>query len=152
MEIERKFLVKARPPNWKGRSGSKIRQGYFHLCAKDLEIRLREKGSQCFITVKSGHGKVRREEEIRISREHFKHLWPLVRGASVVKTRYRLPHAGRIIELNVYGGRHRGLMTAEVEFPSTRNSNSFEPPEWLGREITEDRRYSNESLANRGRP
>lgn len=147
MEIERKFLVKNCPVGLKRLAGSKIRQGYFPVCGHKLEIRLRQKGSQCFITFKEGRGKVRREEEIRISKKHFKKLWPLVRAASVTKTRYRIGHAGRTIELDVYGGAHRGLKVAEVEFPSGRKGNAFKPPGWIGREITGNRRYANQSLA-----
>ncbi|MGZ4971814.1 MAG: CYTH domain-containing protein [Limisphaerales bacterium] len=147
MEIERKFLVKNCPAGWKRLSGSKIRQGYFPVCGKGLEIRLRQKGSQYFITFKEGLGKVRREEEIRISEEHFRKLWPLVRAVSVTKTRYRVAHSGRTIELDVYSGEHQGLKVAEVEFPSRRKCNAFKPPAWLGREITGNRRYANESLA-----
>jgi adenylate cyclase len=151
MEVERKFLVKSLPPGWKSMSCSRIRQGYFSLRGKVVEIRLREKSSQCFITIKAGRGTIRLEEEIPISRQRFKRLWPLVRAATVVKTRYRIPHRGRTIELDVYQGHHRGLMTAEVEFAAPRSAKSFEPPRWLGREITGNRRYANESLAHRGR-
>lgn len=146
MEIERKFLVKNCPRGWKRHSGSKIRQGYFPVRGHDLEIRLRQKDSQCFITFKEGRGKARQEEEIRISKQHFKKLWPLVRAASVTKTRYRIEHAGRTIELDIYGGAHRGLKVAEVEFPK-QTGTTFKRPPWLGREITGNRRYANESLA-----
>ncbi len=152
MEIERKFLVKSLPPGWKATSGSPIRQGYFSLRDKHVEIRLRERSSKCFITIKAGRGRVRIEEEIAISRRRFETLWPLVREASVVKKRYRFPYAGREIEVDIYEGRHRGLMTAEVEFGSLRQAEAFEPPAWLGREITGHRRYANESLARSGLP
>jgi hypothetical protein len=56
MEIERKFLVNSLPPNWKRGSGSEILQGYFSLSSRDVEIRLRRKDSQHFLTVKSGRG------------------------------------------------------------------------------------------------
>ncbi len=147
MEIERKFLVNSLPPGWKATSGVPIRQGYFSLRDKEVEIRLREKSSKCFITIKAGRGRLRLEEEIAISRQRFKTLWPLVRGACVVKTRYELPYAGLTIELDIYHGRLRGLMTADVEFRSPRQAEVFEPPAWLGREITGNRRYANETLA-----
>jgi adenylate cyclase len=147
MEIERKFLVKSLPPGWKPASGSPIRQGYFSLRDQGVEIRLREKASKCFITIKAGRGRVRLEEEIPISRKRFETLWPLVRVASVAKKRYRIPRAGRVIELDIYQGRRRGLMVAEVEFRSVGDAKAFQPPPWLGREITGNRRYANEYLA-----
>jgi len=151
MEIERKFLVRSLPPRWSRLSGSQIRQGYFCISRKELEIRLREKGSQHFITIKQGRGKIRREEEIRIGKEHFNNLWPIVSATSVIKKRYRIPYNQITIELDIYQGRHRGLRIAEVEFSSKREADSFEPPEWLGREVTGNGRYANASLACRGK-
>lgn len=147
MEIERKFLVKARPPEWKTAPKSLIRQGYFSVSDQDVEIRLRKKDSKGFITIKAGSGCERLEEEIPLARKSFETLWPLVRVASIVKKRCRIRHAGRVIELDIYEGRHRGLMIAEIEFRSVREAKAFGPPSWLGREITGNRRYANESLA-----
>ncbi len=151
MEIERKFLVKSLPSGWRKSPGSHIRQGYFSLRPKDVEIRLRQKGEVYFLTIKGGRGRIRLEEEIPISKKRFQRLWPLVRHACVIKTRHPILHDGRKIEVDVYGGPHRGLVTADVEFPTTSASNSFKPPPWLGQEITGNRRYANESLARRGR-
>jgi CYTH domain-containing protein len=116
---------------------------------KDLEIRLREKGSQRFITVKQGRGRIRQEEEIRIGKENFDKLWPIVRDTRVIKKRFRIPYKQITIELDIYQGRHRGLRVAEVEFSSKREADSFEPPQWFGREVTGNRRYANASLACR---
>ena len=151
MELERKFLVKSRPRGLRVVSASPIRQGYFYLRNKEVEIRLREKGPECFITIKAGRGRSRLEEEIHLSKRQFEKLWPLVRSACVIKTRYRIPYAGQTIELDIYKGRHRGLITAEVEFESRSKSESFQPPPWFGREITRNRHYANVSLAHRQR-
>jgi CYTH domain-containing protein len=35
-----------------------------------------------------------------------------------------------------------------VEFPSEASYRKFEPPSWLGREVTGEKRYSNVRLAN----
>ena len=150
MEIERKFLLKSPPPGWRKSSGCRIRQGYFALQQKDLEIRLRQRGKDCFLTIKKGLGGTRLEEEIPISKQCFERLWPLVRDVCVVKTRYSISYAGRKIEVDIYEGHNRGLITAEVEFPTRVASRSFSPPVWLGLEITGNRRYANETLARRG--
>src|SRR5215469_15424494 len=102
MEIERKFLVNAFPPRWKAAPHSRIRQGYFALRQRGIEIRIRKKGSQQFITIKAGRGTVRLKEEIRILKKHFTALWPLVRAASISKIRYRIPHRKKAIEVDVY--------------------------------------------------
>jgi CYTH domain-containing protein len=43
-------------------------------------------------------------------------------------------------------------VTAEVEFTSEDDAHRFDPPEWLGIEVTGDERYLNERLATAGRP
>jgi adenylate cyclase len=40
----------------------------------------------------------------------------------------------------------------EVEFGSREASERFAPPPWVGRELTGDKRYANQSLALGGRP
>ena len=150
MEIERKFLVNALPPCSMASPHSRIRQGYFALRQSGIEIRIREIDSKQFITIKSGRGKVRREEEIPILKRHFTALWPLVRAASISKIRYRISHGKQTVEVDAYQGPHRGLITAEVEFASRRQADSFKQPAWFGREITGVRRYANEFLARRG--
>ena len=70
-------------------------------------------------------------------------------SARIAKRRYRIPCHGHTIEMDVYQGPHRGLITADIEFNSVRASRSFEPPKWLGREITGSRQYTNERLARR---
>jgi CYTH domain-containing protein len=149
LEIERKFLVRRRPPRWKRSPASQIVQGYFPLAKKDLEIRLRRKGSQHFVTVKGGRGRRRLEEEIEIPKAKFRALWPLTRGVRIAKRRYKIPCNGHTVEMDVYQGPHRGLVTADIEFDSMSQSRAFQPPEWLGREITGRRQYANEALARR---
>ncbi len=149
MEIERKFLVTALPSGLSRRAKSKIRQGYFLLRDNNIEVRVRERDAKHCITIKAGRGVKRLEEEIPIPKERFHTIWPLVCAASLLKTRYRIPYEGMVIELDVYEGRHRGLRIAEVEFSSAARSRRFTAPAWFGREITDDARYANASLAKR---
>jgi len=151
VEIEKKFLVAEPPKGWKLRASTRIVQGYFPGEGGDLEIRLRGKGRSHFLTFKGGHGERRLEEELPISARTFRALWPFTRAARIAKRRYTIPGDGHTIEMDVYEGPHRGLMTVEVEFASRRESRTFQQPDWFGREVTADRRYSNAQLARRGR-
>jgi CYTH domain-containing protein len=56
------------------------------------------------------------------------------------------------IELDVFRGGLSGLCVAEVEFPSEEEAAAFSPPDWFGREVTDDERFKNKSLARHGRP
>jgi adenylate cyclase len=151
-EIERKFLL-ADPPGHLDRfPHRKIRQGYLAVTEGGTEVRVREEGKRHFLTIKEGHGENRGEEEVAINDSQFASLWPLTKGKRLKKIRYEVPHDGRTVEVDVYRGKLRGLTTAEVEFPDEGASHDFRPPEWLGREITGDDRYSNQDLARHGRP
>ena len=151
-EIERKFLLKRLPKDWKHHRSMRIVQGYFPVAGKKLEIRLRNKGERYYLTIKGGQGRRRSEEEILISAAKFRALWPLTGRAHVAKRRYEIACRGHTVEMDIYQGRLRGLKTAEVEFDSEPESHSFQPPSWLGREIADVRRYANQQLARCGLP
>jgi CYTH domain-containing protein len=153
-EVERKFLVRPGPLPFDPAAcpAETIEQGYLAQDPEGNEVRVRRKGSRCFITVKSRGGLVRQEVELELTEGQFRSLWPLASGRSLAKTRYRVPGFGVTLEVDVYSGALEGLVTAEVEFATEEESRTFAPPSWLDREVTEDRRYRNESLATHGLP
>jgi CYTH domain-containing protein/CHAD domain-containing protein len=149
-EIERKFLVEEMPPAESGRT--EIEQGYLML-AEETEVRLRRAGDELFLTAKSGSGEVREEVEVAIEPGAFGKLWPLTAGRRVRKVRHYVPAGeGLRAEVDVYEGGLDGLRTAEVEFESREQADSFTPPPWFGKELTGDPRYANRSLATVGLP
>jgi adenylate cyclase len=150
MEVERKFLV-AEPPDLDGIDAEEIEQGYLAI-GSEGEVRLRRKGDRRLLTAKQGGGLSREEAEAEIDPEAFETLWPLTEGRRVRKRRHRMEHGGRTIEVDVYEGDLDGLVVAEIEFPSEEEARAFEPPEWLGEDVTGDRRYLNETLATDGAP
>jgi len=56
------------------------------------------------------------------------------------------------LEVDVFGGELEGLVLAEVEFSDEDGPRSFEPPGWLGEEVTRDSRYANRRPAIEGPP
>jgi len=150
-EIERKFVLAAEP-EWLGSApAEEIEQGYLAASA-DSEVRLRLIGGRPKLTVKIGSGLVRAEQEIDLSEEQFETLWPLTAGRRVSKVRHRGPIDRLTVEVDVYRGAHAGLIVAEVEFATVADGERFEPPPWLGTEVTGDERWANRSLALAGRP
>jgi adenylate cyclase len=150
MEVERKFLV-SHPPDLAGSDADEIEQGYLAIGAEG-EVRLRRKGSRLLLTAKRGAGLSRQEAEIELDDERFNRLWPLTEGRRLQKRRHVVPHGDLRIELDVYEGDLEGLVVAEIEFPSEEEANEFDPPAWLGEEVTGDHRYLNETLATAGTP
>src|SRR5262245_25074393 len=151
-EVERKFLVPAKAGFLKGCDRKRIRQGYLAVGQDGTEVRVRQQGKRYFLTVKSGQGEARVEEELRIDRKQFDSLWPLTRGWRVRKVRYFASHHDSTVEVDVYRGKLKGLVLAEVEFADAKSARAFEPPGWLGREVTDDERFRNQSLAVNGLP
>ena len=118
----------------------------------ETEVRVRRSGSGDVLTVKRGSGLAREETELELTPEQAESLWPLTEGRRLRKVRRRVDVDGTTIEVDVYGDALEGLSVAEIEFPSEEASLRFEPPPWLGRELTGDRRYANERLSEYGMP
>lgn len=151
-EIERKFLLAELPSVAEGRQSVDIEQGYLAIDA-ETEVRVRRAGRECFMTVKGGHGEVRDEIEIPIGDDHFEALWQLTEGRRLAKSRLLIPLEGGLdVELDVFSGVLEGLLIAEVEFDREADSRDFEPPDWLGEEITGNDRYAGQRLAVNGAP
>lgn len=151
-EIERKYLVQQMPSDISNWPSSKVIQGYIMIAENGNEVRLRHKGDKYYLTVKTGKGMVRSEYETEISNSQFEDLWPSTEGRRIEKVRYKIPYEGKIAELDEYAGNLTGLMTVEVEFKPEEDSQKFLPPDWFGKEITDDSRYKNQNLALNGLP
>ncbi len=147
IEIERKFLVKTMPVLSHAQK-TYIHQGYITHSNDSVEVRLRQKDEQYFITVKSGSGMVRGEREISIGQKIFETLWPDTLGKRIEKHRW----TGQLntletFELDVFMGELESLVLVEVEFSSEEQADNFQPADWFGREVTADKRYKNKALA-----
>jgi CYTH domain-containing protein len=152
MEIERKFLVPEPPADLGERDRIEIAQGYLAGGEDGSEVRLRRAGERLWLTAKRGAGMVRGEYEVKLSAEQFDTLWPATDGRRLIKTRYKIPLGELAIELDVYAGALKGLIVAEVEFPSVEAARGFAAPSWFGGEVTEDERFKNRRLAEQGLP
>jgi adenylate cyclase len=146
LEIERRFLV--RGDGWRREALTRehLRQGY--LAADEQKvIRVRVAPEKGFLTIKQGAGGfARREFEYEIPRsEACLMVEEMSRGYLVEKIRHRIGHAGKVWEVDEFLGSNQGLVVAEIELE--RADESFEPPPWLGREITGEGRFSNAALS-----
>jgi CYTH domain-containing protein len=147
-EIERKFLVEWLPPNLEQSRSLVIEQGYLATDeSTGRQVRLRKTGNATSLTFKVGRGSHREEREIKLSPKQFAALWPGTAGRRLRKVRYEIPWENVLIELDIYRGRHAGLVVAEVEFPNRASCRRFKAPWWFGREVTGEKRYSNVRLA-----
>lgn len=149
-EIERKFLVESIPFGLDAFKCHNIEQGYI---STDPTIRIRKKDSEYILTVKGAGLIERKEYELDLTKEQFEKLLKKVESSIIKKKRYLIPLSGELTaELDIYDGYLSGFMNVEVEFHSLKEALLFEPPAWFSRELTEDKRYTNGSLAYNGLP
>ena len=151
IEIERKFLLDGLPATMRLARRERIRQGYIALDG-DTEVRVRITPRAAVLTIKSGRGAVRTEEEIALDSRQGDALWELTEGRRIEKARRRVRLGDAVVEVDEYGGALAGLVVAEVEFDGEDAAQAFHPPAWFVREVTDDRRYANRSLAADGIP
>ncbi|MFN3986795.1 MAG: CYTH domain-containing protein [Rhodocyclaceae bacterium] len=146
-EIERKFLVRTLDP-LRGLRGDRIVQGYVAKEPGAVTTRVRIREDRAFLTLKGPREGITRDEfEYPIPLDDARQLLEKFCGRRVVrKTRYLVPHPPHVIEVDVFEGRHAGLVIAEVELPTEHAALSL--PAWIGDEITYDTRFGNFCLAN----
>jgi adenylate cyclase len=147
VEIERKFLVQR--DRWQPTgAGERMCQGYLSTNVNStVRVRLITVGTarRGKLTIKGPIvGLSRLEFEYDIPAEDADALLEHLAGAVIDKTRYREPHGAHVWEIDVFHGANEGLLVAEVELAS--EGEAPERPQWLGDEVTEDRRYANSAL------
>lgn len=144
IEIERKFLLAS--DAWRGLGQpTPMRQGY--LAADPVRtVRVRIEGERAVLTIKSkSEGASRGEWEYEIPVPDAAELLDrLCERPLVEKTRHRIEYAGHTWEVDEFAGENAGLVVAEIELGS--EDETFDQPEWIGREVTGDARYYNSSL------
>lgn len=146
LEIERKFLVR-KGDAYKSAafSSSHIQQGYIPCDGATVRIRLRDE--QAFLTIKGQSvdgGLSRYEFEKEILPEEAQQLLKLCRGGVIDKHRYLVRSGNHVFEVDEFHGDNDGLVMAEVELSSA--DEVFEKPDFIGPEVTGDRRFYNKHM------
>src|SRR5690606_31553104 len=147
IEIERKFLVTSDAYKSEAFKQSRIVQGFLNT-HKERTVRVRIQGDKGFITIKgisSSDGLSRFEWEKEISVIECENLLKLCEKGSVEKIRYEVKLGTHIFEVDEFYGNNEGLVIAEIEL--SNETEAFEKPSWLGKEVTGDIRYYNSQLS-----
>lgn len=145
IEIERKFLVKN--DSWKALAEPVYyRQAYLNEPGGNT-VRVRMEGEKAKLTIKGKSKNISRVEiEYDIPVEDAQALFALAQTPSVEKYRRKIPFAGNVWEVDEFLGDNQGLVVAEIELKS--EDQPFEKPDWVGVEVSHDKRYTNSNLAN----
>jgi len=146
LEIERKFLVKGDGYKQQAYSHSHIQQGY--ICSSHgRTVRVRIRDERGYLTIKGpseNGGLSRYEFEKEITLDEAEHLMQLCEPGIIDKTRWLVKSGRHTFEVDEFFGENEGLVMAEVELGS--EDESYEKPDFIGQEVTGDRRYYNSHL------
>lgn len=147
VEIERKFLVNNLDFIKESYQNNRIEQGYLNS-HKDRAVRVRVKNNKGFLTIKGSSnesGTTRFEWEKEISVSEAEQLLAICEPGVIRKTRYLVKSNSHIFEIDVFDEDNKGLIVAEIEL---KNENeTFDKPNWLGKEVTGQVKYYNSKLS-----
>ena len=149
LEIERKFLVRNDDFKRQAYDSSRICQGY--ICTgHGRTVRVRIRDQRGYLTIKgpsNTDGISRYEFEKEITLEEANELMKICEPGRIDKTRYLVKSGSHTFEVDEFYGENEGLVIAEVELKS--EDEAFKKPDFIGKEVTGDRRYYNGHLTKK---
>lgn len=148
IEIERKYLVSGQPwINYKKVKQTPIQQGYISKSPKHT-VRVRVTDKKALITIKGpSKGFTRAEYEYEIPFSDGQELLKMCDGHIIDKVRYTFADSHKQVwEVDVFSGVNEGLIVAELELSS--EDTAVVLPDWVIREVTFDKRYTNAYISN----
>jgi len=147
LEIERKFLIKKKEFKKVCHKKKHIIQGFLNS-NKNRIVRVRIIDNEGFITIKGisdKSGTTRFEWEKNIPLKEAKELMNLCEKGIIEKIRHYHTFEGNVFEIDEFLGTNKGLIVAEIELSD--KSQEFLKPDYLGEEVTNDKRYYNSNLS-----
>jgi adenylate cyclase len=144
VEIERKFLPAS--DGWRALGEPVLlRQGYLSS-DPECTVRVRVENGQGVMTIKGRSvGAARGDWEYPIPLADANELLDrLCEQPLIEKYRRRIPFGQHVWEVDEFLGANAGLVVAEIELGA--EDEAFAKPDWIGQEVTDDRRYFNSSL------
>ena len=146
-ETERKFLVVG---EFKSQSynATRIQQGYI-ASNNGRTVRVRIRGDKGYLPIKGPSGLkgiTRYEFDTEIPLDDARELMEICEPGIIDKTRYlvKSPDGRHTWEIDEFYGDNEGLVLAEVEL--SHESEEFLKPDFIGREVTGDRRFYNSHM------
>lgn len=119
-------------------------------------IRIRSENGERFILCVKAKSKgsylAREEFETELTKEQYDFLLSKKEGNIIEKTRYTVKEGGLSYEIDIFHGALSPLAYLEIEFPSVEAALAFKSPSWTVKDVTDDFKYKNASLAKNGKP
>lgn len=143
IEIEKKFLIENIPFSLDNYQHKDITQGYLY---DNPVLRIRKSNENYSFTYKGKGLMARQEINVNIQKSDFDSLISNCKW-KINKIRYIIPYEIYTIELDIFKDELDGLIMAEVEFPDIDAAENFVPPDWFGKEVTNEPNFQNINLA-----
>jgi adenylate cyclase len=154
IEIERKFLLKNDSWRMTVHHHMRIAQAYLNdnealqAGREQCSVRVRILGQSANINIKSRElGAKRQEFEYPVPLKDAESLMELSCNGLIDKTRHLVQFGTHLWEIDEFAEENLGLIVAEIELADV--DESFEIPDWLGIEVTDQLRYYNMALSAR---
>ncbi|MBP5770358.1 MAG: CYTH domain-containing protein [Bacteroidaceae bacterium] len=146
-EIERKFLVKGDAYKTLAFNHTHITQGYI-ASGNGRTVRVRIRDDHAYLTIKGAShdgGLSRYEFETEIPLADARDLMDICEPGIIEKTRWLVrAEDGHVFEVDEFHGNNAPLVMAEIELKSV--DETFLKPDFLGQEVTGDRRFYNSHM------
>ena len=148
-ETERKFLVVGEYKS-QAYNATRIQQGYI-ASGNGRTVRVRIRGDKGYLTIKGPSGLAgltRYEFDTEIPLDDARDLMQICEPGIIDKTSFlvKSPDGRHVWEIDEFYGDNEGLVLAEVELSS--EDEHFLKPDFVGREVTGDRRFYNSHMRN----
>ena len=148
VEIERRYL--AHDDSWRASvtSSTEMRQGYLSQ-KPECTVRVRVAGDKAWLTVKGlTKGATRSEHEYEIPKETARRMLDkLPPNETIHKIRHTFEFEEKTYEVDEFKGLNDKLCVIEIELDN--ETEEFKKHPSLGKEITEDYKYTNSKLSKR---
>ena len=146
LEIERKFLVVS--DSWREQVSRRcvMQQGYLAGEGARSSMRVRLEDDEAHLNIKAAViGSARAEYDYVIPVGDAREILRTLCIGKLEKTRHYIEQGNLTWEVDEFIGDNAGLVVAEIELSSV--DQAFARPDWVGREVTDERRYYNHHLA-----
>lgn len=154
IEIEKKYKIKELPANLEEYKKIEIEQSYLNYGSKP-SLRLRKYNDDEYIlSYKSRKEEYKNdlsicdEVELDLSKQSYEHLKNKADGRTIYKTRYIIPlNDGLKVEIDRFKDFFDGVCFAEIEFKTEEQAMLYKIPDWLGEDISHQKRVKNGYMA-----
>jgi CYTH domain-containing protein len=141
LELEKTFLVSELPPQINGAQHERIEDGFITPYQNQPVLRLRHRGNKFEITKKAAldqnDASAHHEHTIDLTEQEYNALLSSF-TLKIRKIRYYVSVYGKQAEIDIFGGDLSGLITVDFEFKTPEEMQSFQPPEFCLRDVTQE--------------